>query len=61
MVRLNELKRKSREQFQSARGQTMSEYALVLGVISSTTAVLFSRGLSAGVSNAITSVARLLP
>jgi Flp pilus assembly pilin Flp len=61
MFRLDELRRKLSDLVRSVHGQTMAEYAVVLGVISSTTVVLFFPGLSTGVANAITSVARLLP
>jgi hypothetical protein len=40
--------------------QTSAEYALVLGVISSSS-VFFSTGLSGQVANAVINVARLLP
>ena len=60
MFKLDELRRKLSE-LAKDHGQTMAEYAVVLGVISSTTVVLFFPGLSTGVANAITSVARLLP
>ena len=61
MFRFDELRRKLSELARSVQGQTMSEYAVVLGVISTTTVFLFFPGLSTGVANAITSVARLLP
>jgi Flp pilus assembly pilin Flp len=60
MFKLDELRRKLSE-LAKDHGQTMAEYAVVLGVISSTTVVLFFPGLSTSVGNAITSVARLLP
>ena len=60
MFKFDELRRKLSE-LADDHGQTMSEYAVVLGVISATTVVLFFPGLSTGVANAITSVARLLP
>ena len=41
-------------------GQTMSEYAIALLVISLTSVTLFT-GLAGGVANAISRVARLLP
>jgi Flp pilus assembly pilin Flp len=53
-------KAKSRDRLRSERGQAMSEYALVLMMISSTTAVLFPQ-LASSVTNAVTGVARLLP
>jgi Flp pilus assembly pilin Flp len=61
MLKFDELRTALSDRLRGDRGQTMSEYALVLAVISSTTVVLFAPGLSTGVSNAIVSVARLLP
>jgi Flp pilus assembly pilin Flp len=49
-----------RDRLRLERGQTMSEYAVVLMMISSTTAVLFPQ-LASSVTSAITGVARLLP
>jgi len=41
-------------------GQTMSEYAIALTVISLTSLTLFT-GLAGGVENAVSNVVRLLP
>jgi competence protein ComGC len=54
------LKEKLKDRLRLERGQTLSEYALVLMMISSTTAVLFPQ-LASSVTNAVTGVARLLP
>jgi Flp pilus assembly pilin Flp len=53
-------KEKLRNRLRRECGQTMSEYALVLMMISSTTAVLFPQ-LASSVTSAVTGVARLLP
>jgi Flp pilus assembly pilin Flp len=59
-MNLNKLISGLNDRLQLERGQTMSEYAIVLSLISGSTVLLFT-GLSSKVATMLTDVVRLLP
>ena len=61
MSKFEKLLNKLRKHHAEDHGQTMSEYSVALMIISSATVFLFSPGLSNGIGQTVTEVARLLP